>query len=256
VLAIIAVGVAFLGGVPFVLFWAAAALVIFWEWSVMVAGGAVSVLGTGSATLALAAVAAGAGWFGAALALLAAGTVAVALLGTPRRRGWGSAGVLYAGTLVIAPLLLRRDSEYGLIAVLFLFAVVWATDIFAYLVGRAVGGPKLAPRVSPNKTWSGAGGGVLAAVLAGISVIWATSGVTLAPLAAMAFALSVASQCGDLLESGIKRRFDVKDTSGVIPGHGGLMDRLDGFIIAAAVAALVGLVRSGPDASARGLLLW
>ncbi len=153
-------------------------------------------------------------------------------------------------------MVLRSDPEFGLPAVLFLFAVVWSTDILGYFVGRTIGGPRLAPHISPKKTWSGACGGALGALAAGIAVVYIAGGTALLPVACVAFVLSIASQAGDLFESAVKRRFGVKDASHVIPGHGGLMDRLDGFIAASGVAALVGIMRGGLDASARGLLLW
>jgi len=259
VLAAVAVGAVVLGGAPFVLFWAAAALGIFWEWSGIVAGGAGAVRATGAVALALAAAAAWADRFGAAVAIVAAGAVAAAILGAPRRRVWIAKGVLYAGAVLLGPAILRRDHAFGLVAMLFLFAVVWVTDTLAYFVGRAVGGPKLAARISPNKTWSGACAGTLGAVVAGLAVFAVMRGAgdaALAPIAAIAFMLSIVSQGGDLFESFVKRRFGVKNASGVIPGHGGLMDRLDGFLVAAGVAALVGLARGGTEAAARGLLLW
>jgi phosphatidate cytidylyltransferase len=255
VLAALAIATAVLGGTLFVMFWAAAALVIFWEWSRIVAGGAAAVTAAGAVALALAAVAAWAGAFGAALAILAAGALIVALL-CAAQRTWGAAGVLYAGSVLLGPLLLRRDQGLGLVAILFLFAVVWATDTFGYFVGRAVGGPKLAARISPKKTWSGACGGALGAVLAGLAVIGVAGEGALVPAAAIALVLSIVSQGGDLFESFVKRRFGVKDAGHAIPGHGGLMDRLDGFLVAAGVAALVGLARGGPDAPAGGLLVW
>ncbi|MGA9009357.1 MAG: phosphatidate cytidylyltransferase, partial [Xanthobacteraceae bacterium] len=141
-------------------------------------------------------------------------------------------------------------------ALLFLFAVVWATDIFAYLVGRSIGGPLLWPRLSPNKTWSGAFGGFLGGVAAGVAVAYASGGTRGAVAGALAFALSLVAQCGDLFESAIKRRFGVKDTGHLIPGHGGVMDRLDGFLVAALAAVLIGILRQGVAAPARGLLAW
>jgi phosphatidate cytidylyltransferase len=169
---------------------------------------------------------------------------------------WGAAGMIYAGAVLLAPVVLRRDSEFGLAAILFLFAVVWATDILGFFIGRAIGGPKLAPSISPKKTWSGAWGGALGALAAGVAVAHVAGNVSLIPAACVALVLSILYQAGDLFESAVKRQFGVKDTSHMIPGHGGLMDRLDGFIAAASVAALVGLVRGGPDAAARGLLWW
>jgi len=256
VMALLAVGAGVLGGWPFALFWAAAAVGVFWEWSAIVAGGAVAARVAGIAALIAAALAAGAGQISAAAMALAAGVVAVAAACASGRRGWGAAGVAYAGIVLIAPMVLRSDPEFGLPAVLFLFAVVWSTDILGYFVGRTIGGPRLAPHISPKKTWSGACGGALGALAAGIAVVYIAGGTALLPVACVAFVLSIASQAGDLFESAVKRRFGVKDASHVIPGHGGLMDRLDGFIAASGVAALVGIMRGGLDASARGLLLW
>ena len=134
--------------------------------------------------------------------------------------------------------------------------MVWSTDIFGYVAGRLIGGPKLAPSISPKKTWSGACAGTLGALAAGTAVAaWAGVPSMLSP-AAVAVVLSVVAQAGDLFESAIKRRFGVKDASDLIPGHGGLMDRLDGFIAAAGFAALIGITRGGVDFSAHGLLAW
>jgi phosphatidate cytidylyltransferase len=134
--------------------------------------------------------------------------------------------------------------------------VIWLTDTTAYFVGRAVGGPKLMPWVSPNKTWSGAIGGTAAGVVGGV-VVAAQFGVGgLSAAAAVAFVLSVISQAGDLAESAIKRQFNAKDASQLIPGHGGLMDRLDGFVAAAAAGTLIGIAHGGLDAPARGLMVW
>jgi phosphatidate cytidylyltransferase len=157
---------------------------------------------------------------------------------------------------MLAPVILRADPAYGLTAIVAIFAVVWATDILGYFVGRVVGGPKLAAAVSPKKTWSGALGGAAGAVLAMLAIA-AYAGIhSPTILGLIAVILSVVSQAGDLCESAIKRRFGVKDASHIIPGHGGLMDRLDGFVAAASAAALIGLARGGVDAAGRGLLMW
>jgi len=264
VMAALAIGAVIAGGPPFLLFWAAAAIGIYFEWSAMTEGPALRARVLGSTALAAAALFAGWGDPGAALAAVIAGAALVAVLDRSPRQVWRGAGVLYAGAALLAPAMLRGDREFGVLAILFLFAVVWSTDVFGYFVGRAVGGPRLAPAVSPNKTWSGAIGGALGAVAMGAAVIRAAgvlgmaglAGAEVAPTAAIALALSIASQAGDLFESGIKRRFGVKDASHVIPGHGGLMDRLDGFIAACGVAALLGLMRGGLDGPARGFLLW
>lgn len=257
VMASLALTAVVLGGWPFVMFWTAAAVGVFWEWNAMVAGGATA-RAAGIAALLAAAAAAGIGQVHMALAALAAGSAGVAGAGAPRLRGWMALGVVYAGVTLLAPVMLRGgDGKFGVIAILFLFAVVWSTDVLGYFVGRALGGPRLAPAVSPHKTWSGALGGALGAVGAGVAVALAAGDLTtLARAAAAALALSIASQTGDLFESAVKRRFGVKDASRIIPGHGGLMDRLDGFIAASGTAALLGVLRGGVDDPARGFLLW
>jgi phosphatidate cytidylyltransferase len=133
--------------------------------------------------------------------------------------------------------MLRADPEQGLALVLAFFAVVWATDIGAYLVGRSVGGPKLAPAISPNKTWSGAIGGFVCGIIAGYAVARAMD-VSYGPveLVAMGALISVVSQIGDLIESWWKRHFGVKDSGSLIPGHGGILDRIDGVLLASPVA--------------------
>jgi phosphatidate cytidylyltransferase len=129
--------------------------------------------------------------------------------------------------------------------------LVWSSDIGAYLTGRAVGGPKLAPHISPGKTVAGAVGGLAAAIIAGIAVALAVSRPTsLTHAAAAAAVLGVVAQAGDLLESHVKRRFGAKDSGWLIPGHGGLLDRLDALLAAALVAALLAL------AQGRGVVLW
>jgi phosphatidate cytidylyltransferase len=257
VLVPLAIGTAYLGGWPFALFWSLAALGVFWEWSALVAadgrrpaamvGGAALVVSLGLAAV---------GRFTGALIVAATGMMAAAPMAPARHRGWAAAGVPYAGAIGIAPIALRFDSEDGFVAVIFLFAIVWTTDIVAYFMGRLIGGPKLLPRVSPKKTWSGAISGLAAAVLAALALA-ATAGLSgLLPIALVAAALSCVAQAGDLFESRLKRKFGAKDSSHLIPGHGGLMDRLDGFVFAAAVATLIGTLRGGIEAPARGLLVW
>ena len=257
VLVPLAIGTAYLGGWPFALFWSLAALGVFWEWSALVAadgrrpaamvGGAALVVSLGLTAV---------GLFTGALIVAATGMMAAAPMAPARHRGWAAAGVPYAGAIGIAPIALRSDSEDGFVAVIFLFAIVWTTDIVAYFMGRLIGGPKLLPRVSPKKTWSGAISGLAAAVLAALAVAKAAGLSGLLPIALIAAALSCVAQAGDLFESRLKRRFGAKDSSHLIPGHGGLMDRLDGFVFAAAVAALIGTLRGGIGAPARGLLVW
>jgi phosphatidate cytidylyltransferase len=186
---------------------------------------------------------------------LAAATILVAALSSARR-WWSAVGVPYAGAIVLAPVMLRQDAQWGFAAIVLLFAVVWGTDIAAYFGGRYFGGPKLWERVSPKKTWSGALSGAGAAMTAGI-IVGAVAGVTsLVAVSLVSLVLSAFSQAGDLFESSLKRRFGAKDSGQLIPGHGGFMDRLDGFVFAAAAAALIGLARAGLESPSRGLLIW
>ena len=158
--------------------------------------------------------------------------------------------------LLLAPMLLRVDQQYGFVAIVLLFAIVWTTDVFAYFAGRAIGGPRLAPGISPKKTWAGAIAGALGAVIVAIVIASYFGAFDKRTIALIALLLSVCAQLGDLFESGVKRRFSAKDASGLIPGHGGVMDRLDGFWAAALAGCLVGLLRGGFDNAARGLLIW
>jgi phosphatidate cytidylyltransferase len=168
---------------------------------------------------------------------------------------WMAAGAIYGLVAIVPPILLRHSHDFGLIAILFLFGVVWATDVGGYIAGRLIGGPKIWPAVSPKKTWAGTLGGIVAAILAGSLVsIGAGLGATHAVL--LSAILSVAAQAGDFLESAFKRRFGVKDASHIIPGHGGVMDRLDGFLVAALIAAAIGLAHGGWINPGRGLLVW
>jgi phosphatidate cytidylyltransferase len=150
-----------------------------------------------------------------------------------------AAGILYIGLAGLALIELRHDTEAGRQNVLFLFLVVWASDIGAYAAGRTLGGPKLAPAISPSKTWSGAAGGLLASVVVGVAAAMAMAPGSVWRAALVAALLGLATQAGDLLESWIKRRYHRKDSSGLIPGHGGVLDRLDGLLAAAPVAALL-----------------
>ena len=257
VLAPLAIATAYLGGWPFALFWGVAAVGVLWEWTSLVApGDQRSVLLAGGAALALAIALVSTTHILAALIVLAMGALAAAALAVAEQRAWVAGGLPYAGALAMAPIVLRSDDEEGFVALIFLFAVVWTTDISAYFVGRAVGGPKLMPQVSPKKTWAGALGGLLAAVAVAIVVAKLASLTAWFAFAMLAVVLSLSAQAGDLFESFLKRRFGAKDSSRLIPGHGGLMDRLDGFVTASLAAALIGLARGGLEAPGRGLLLW
>jgi phosphatidate cytidylyltransferase len=257
VLAPLAIGAAYAGSFAFVAFWAVAALGVLWEWDTLACThDRNSVLTIGAVALVGAGLLLAFDWSGTAVALIALGALGVAALASSVRRAWCAAGLVYAATLLFGPVVLRNDPSLGFAAIMFLFVIVWLTDIAAYFVGRAIGGPKLVPRISPNKTWSGALGGTLAGVGGGVLIARYFGTGHLAGCAAVALALSIVSQAGDLVESAVKRKFNAKDASSLIPGHGGLMDRLDGFIAAAAAAALFGLLRGGVGAPARGLMVW
>jgi len=265
ILAPIVLGCIWLGGWVFFLLCAAAAAGVLWEWTRLVVGNAdARVLLPGMTALAVALLLVGLDEPGAAAgmvvigAVLAGGVVAAWPLRFPARNPplWAAAGVLYGGTAFIGPALLRRDPTLGLTAVLFVALSVWATDIFAYCAGRAIGGPLLWPQVSPKKTWAGAVGGLIGGVAAGTLVAYASGIGRLVPVGIVALMLSVLTQAGDLFESAVKRRFGAKDAGALIPGHGGLMDRLDGFLVAALAALLIGVLRQGMDAPAQGLLVW
>ena len=253
----LAVGAAYFGGAVFATFWMLVAICVIWEWDTLVcAYDKRPVLTIGSVAIVGAALLLMLGRTLTPIALVLLSTLGVVTLASKPHRPWCVGGVLYAGALLIAPVLLRQDASYGFAAVMFLFAVVWLTDIVAFFCGRALGGPKLMPAVSPKKTWSGAIGGTLGGIAGGIAVA-AYAGIgNLAAVGMLALALSVASQAGDLLESAVKRRFDAKDASNLIPGHGGVMDRVDGFVIAASVAAVIGIARAGLETPAQGLLVW
>jgi phosphatidate cytidylyltransferase len=193
------------------------------------------------------------------VAAMAIGAVAAGAAGGRGGRAiWTGAGVFYASAILAAPTLLRASPAYGLAAILWLFAVVWGADTFAFLGGRLIGGPKLWPRVSPGKTWSGAIVGTLAGAAAGaiVGFFAAPDGARFAPLFWLAVAAAIVGQVGDLAESAIKRRFTVKDSSRLIPGHGGVLDRLDAFVAAAVFAVVVGWARSDGVWIAAGLFRW
>lgn len=248
---------------------AAAMALLAWEWVrlcgfstrrlpglavplAVLAAGTLAVDGRWTAALALLLLGAGAVW-----ALGAAPAAARSRVGgTPATAPWLAFGVVYIGLAGLALIHLRGDAAAGRVNVIFLFLVVWSSDIGAYLAGRWLGGPKLAPAISPNKTWSGAMGGLASAMAVGglaaygLDSAATAAGVPWPRVLLVAAALGLLSQAGDFFESWIKRRFHVKDTSSLIPGHGGLLDRLDGVLAAAPAAALLGVLL-GP-----GGLLW
>jgi phosphatidate cytidylyltransferase len=257
VLAPVALLTAWVGDWPFALFWIVAALAVLWEWSALVAVTSYRLMFFSAAG---AVAAAGLlAWLGRpviALLMVGLGALAAAIFARAERRIWVTLGVGYAGAMLLAPMFLRADSTYGFAVIVLLFAIVWTTDVLGYFAGRAFGGPKLLPAVSPNKTWSGAIAGTGGAMVVALLVVSLFGSFNVPAVLGIAFMLSVVGQFGDLLESWVKRQFGAKDASQFIPGHGGVMDRLDGFWAAAVAGCLIGLLRGGFDGPARGLLLW
>ncbi len=260
VLAAAVLTITWYGGAAFRVLAAFITLAIFYEWSRMarLAGNGLAPGGFGYLPELFALVFAGALAAGlpapSLIGLAAALCVALAILSAIRSDNqWESGGFAYASMSGLALAMLRGDDTAGLIAILFLFSVVWSTDILAYFVGRAVGGPKLAPSISPGKTQSGALGGTVAGVVAGVAVGLAAGAAPLLAMAGVAALLSVVSQAGDLFESWVKRRHGVKDSGWIIPGHGGVMDRVDGLVAAAFALYLIGWALGGADKPAHGL---
>ncbi|BAM89450.1 phosphatidate cytidylyltransferase [Bradyrhizobium oligotrophicum S58] len=255
VLVPLALGAAYAGG----MFWTALVTVVavglYLEW-LMVVGEVrtVSVGTAGAVAIAVAGICCAFGLVDFAVVVLGIGLLVVGGLAAGRRL-WVVAGFVYASAAELASVLVRLDASEGWHALVLALLVVWASDIGGYVAGRGIGGPKLAPRISPNKTWAGAIGGFAASLVAATG--WSLSGAGgLLAMLALAAGLSVVSQLGDLAESAVKRHFGVKDSSHIIPGHGGLLDRLDGYVAAIVFAAIVGLLRGGLDGVGRGLLVW
>jgi phosphatidate cytidylyltransferase len=252
---LVALAVAWFGGVVFVAFWWVVSAVVLWEWQRIVERERLlERVAVGAFVLLLAALFSLHQSMLVAATALIVGAGAVGWISGPQSRIWSAAGVLYAGALVVSLGLLRASPAYGLAAILWLFAVVWGADIAAYFAGRLIGGPRLWPTVSPGKTWSGAivgafAGGALGLLLSG----WTNR---MDRLFLLGLTAAVVSECGDLFESSLKRRFGVKDSSNLIPGHGGLMDRLDAFVAASAFAAVVAAVNTKGSFIASGLFQW
>lgn len=231
---------AWAGGYFFAALIALAAALMCWEWHRMMNGGYGRSGMVSSAALAAAALLAVI-QPGMGLALVGAAAPAAALLagGDRSGRGWAAFGVLYAGLPSVTLVWLRDHPAGGNTVIWWLLLVVWATDIGAYAFGRLIGGPKLLPAVSPKKTWAGLVGGMASAGAAALLVALAAGAPAGAAVFAAGAVVAVVAQAGDLFESWVKRRCNVKDSSNIIPGHGGVLDRVDGLLTAAlAVAAL------------------
>jgi phosphatidate cytidylyltransferase len=246
------------GPLAFAAFVALGAAILAWEWTRLCGAGHFGVTGmTMALGIVAAVVLAALGWPGLALLLavpVAALVYALARAHRPTANGaagWVAAGVIYICVPVVALVWLRNDAG-GERLILWLMAAVWATDIGAFFAGRLIGGPKLAPRISPKKTWAGLIGAMASAALVGVIADASVPGAPGAvALAAAGMALAVVAQAGDLGESWVKRRFGAKDASNLIPGHGGLLDRVDGLLAAAVALAAWQWLSSGG-----GVLSW
>ena len=230
-------------------------LVLSWEWGRLVHGREADlVIAVHVGAAGAAAVLAAAGFVGLGLLTLAIGAILALLLSLGANSLFSAFGVFYAGLPAVALIWLRSDADLGLSAVMFLILIVVISDTAGFLAGRLLGGPKLWPRVSPNKTWAGVIGALAASSIAGALFSLAVAHGSAMRLATAGALLSLVAQAGDLLESAIKRRFGAKDASSLIPGHGGVMDRVDGIV---ATATAVGLASFVIDvhSPARALLL-
>ena len=257
ILAPVVLGLTYLGGWYFAALLAVAAVAMAFELSTLLPGitTTMRIMLAGVALIAIGLTAIG-GPFVALLATLAGLTFAVA---AGIVTGASLLSLVIAFPYLVLPLIalvwLRLDATYGLIGIFWLLFAVWATDTFAYFAGRGIGGPKLAPSLSPNKTWAGLIGGMFGAALIGfITSVWFGLG-SPALLALVSAVIAVVAQAGDIFESALKRRAGVKDSGKLIPGHGGILDRVDGLVTAALAAGLIGALHTGASPAA-GVLIW
>jgi phosphatidate cytidylyltransferase len=245
----------FAGPVPFAVLVVLVALLVSWEWGRLVHGPDAALLvavqiGTAAASGLLATFVS----VGLGLLALPIGAILATLLSLGRNSFFSAAGVFYAGFPAVAAIWLRSDADLGLEAVAFLIVIVVTADTAAFLSGRLIGGPPLSPRISPNKTWAGFIGALVASAAVGGSFWLAVPEGSVVRLAATGAALALVAQAGDLAESALKRRFGAKDAGSILPGHGGVMDRVDGLIAAVAAAGLAAAAVN-MYAPARALLL-
>jgi len=254
VLAPLTIALAYVGGWLWVALVTLAVVGLYVEWLSVVGGFAPRAVAAGAVAFAAAGFFLATGRIDRSLVVLLFGVGIVVLL-APERRFWIGTGFAYAAAAEVASVLVRIDQAYGFAALMFVLLIVWVTDTGGYFAGKGIGGPKLWPRVSPKKTWAGAVGGFAASLV--VATGFAAFGPGKAvPILLLGAVLSIASQLGDLFESAVKRRFGIKDSGQIIPGHGGLLDRLDGFVAAVVLAAILGFLRGGADGVGRGLMVW
>jgi phosphatidate cytidylyltransferase len=231
----------FSGALPFALLVVAVSAVLSWEWGRLVHGGEGDmVIAVQIVTVALAAILAAWEKVGLGLVLLPIGAILAFVLSLDRNSFFSALGVFYAGVPAIALIWLRSDAALGLIAIVFLILIVVGSDSAGFFAGRLWGGAKLWPGLSPNKTWAGSLGALAASALIAALFCFLVPAASPLRLAGVGALLSLVAQAGDLFESALKRRFGVKDASNLIPGHGGVMDRVDGLAAVASAAGLMG----------------
>jgi phosphatidate cytidylyltransferase len=252
-LALVALALAIAGPIPFAVLVLVVALFVSWEWGRMVRRvGADAAFFVQAVAVTAAVALTSAGYAVLAVAVIVTAAIILIPLVFGRGARLSALGAFYVGLPSISLVWLRQDSPNGLLAILLIFAVVWSSDIAAYAAGRAIGGPKLWPSISPNKTWAGLLGGAAACVLAG-AIFAALIGGSPLRLALIALALGLIAQAGDLAESALKRLFGLKDASSLIPGHGGFMDRMDSIVTVAVAAGMIAFAID-PHAPAQALL--
>lgn len=252
-LALVVLGALWVGVLPFAIVVGIVGVLVAWEWGRIVrSAGVDAILIVQSMAVAAGALLSAWSLAGLGLILVLVAAIISALLAFGERGHMAAMGALYAGLPAVA-LVWFYHGATGFVAVLFLLLAVWATDTGAYFAGRLIGGPKLLPRISPNKTWSGLAGGIIAGCVVGLVLALVRPELSVPYMMAAGAVLAVVSQAGDLLESALKREYGVKDASMLIPGHGGFMDRVDG-LTAAVIAAAIYAVAVDIQAPARALL--
>jgi phosphatidate cytidylyltransferase len=253
VMAAVALALAYAGPKPFALLVIAVALIMCWEWGRVVRGeefGLAFVVHAG--TIIVAGVLAAVGLPALGGVAVAIGGIILLVMPLGPRQAMSAAGVAYVGFPTVAMLWLRADVSLGFVAILFIFAIVWGSDIGAFLAGRTIGGPKLWPRVSPNKTWAGLLGALAAGLVSGLIFAQVVSGASSLVLGTNGVLLAFVAQMGDLAESALKRQFGIKDSSAIIPGHGGVMDRADSTVAVSVAVSILALLVN-PASPARAL---
>lgn len=253
VMAAVALALAYAGPKPFALLVIAVALIMCWEWGRVVRGeefGLAFVVHAG--TIIVAGVLAAVGLPALGGVAVAIGGIILLVMPLGPRQAMSAAGVAYVGFPTVAMLWLRADVSLGFVAILFIFAIVWGSDIGAFAAGRTIGGPKLWPRVSPNKTWAGFLGALTAGLVSGLIFAQVVSGASSLVLGTNGVLLAFVAQMGDLAESALKRQFGIKDSSAIIPGHGGVMDRADSTVAVSVAVSILALLVN-PASPARAL---